>query len=161
MRNTVVLCCALGSMQIIVMNSKEIVDSKLDGSYLKYKTAALSHIEFPHFEFLATAYSHDGITKSGLPVTTGLIAADPSVLPLGSLVQVDSTSYRGLYQVMDTGRLIKGRRIDIFMPDVDEALIFGAQKVNITVLRYGFLWHGARQAAFSILNPTPLVPVNK
>jgi 3D (Asp-Asp-Asp) domain-containing protein len=159
-RNAIVLCCSLGAMQMVVMNSKEVIDSKLDGRYLQYKTAALSHIKFPSFEFLATAYSHDGITKSGLPVMTGLIAADPSILPLGSLVRVDSTSYRGLYQVMDTGRLIKGKRIDIFMPDIDSALVFGAQKVNLTVLRYGYLWLGAHQAAISIMNPAFSAPAN-
>jgi 3D (Asp-Asp-Asp) domain-containing protein len=152
-RTIIVLSCSLCAMQLVVMNSKEIVDSKLDVEYVKYKTAVFSHIQFPRFEFLATAYCHDGITKSGLPVNIGLIAADPMILPLGSLVRVDSTDYRGLYQVMDTGRLIKGKRIDIYIPDLDSATAFGAQRVNITVLRYGYLWQEAQRVASSMLDP--------
>jgi 3D (Asp-Asp-Asp) domain-containing protein len=158
LRTAIVLSCSLCAMQMVVMSSKEIVDSKLDAEYLKYKTAAFSHIQFPRFEFLATAYSHDGITKSGLPATTGLIAADPMVLPIGSLVQMDSTEYRGLYQVMDTGRLIKGKRIDVFIPDINSALAFGARRVDITVLRYGYLWQEAQRVASSIRNPAITVP---
>lgn len=157
-RNVIVFSCALAAMQLVVMNSAEIVDSKSDAQYIKYKTAAFAHIQFPRFQFLATAYSHDGITKSGLPASTGLIAADPRILPIGSLVQMDSTAYRGLYQVMDTGRLIKGKRIDIFIPNTDSALAFGAQKVSLTVLRYGFLWQEAHQAATSILHLAVSVP---
>ena len=153
LRTIIVFFCVLGVMQLVVMSSKETADSKLDAEYLKYKAAAFSHIQFPQFEFLATAYSYGEITKSGLPVATGLAAADPTILPLGSLVRLDSTDYRGFYQVMDTGRLIKGKRIDIFIPDLDEALEFGAQKVKITVLRYGYLWQEARKAALSSLNP--------
>ena len=39
-------------------------------------------------EFEATAYCDYGITKSGVETAPGVAAADPSVLPLGSLVFV-------------------------------------------------------------------------
>ena len=159
-RNVIVFSCSLGAMQLVVTRSSEIIDSKLDAEYIKYKTAAFSHIQMPRLEFLATAYSDHGITKSGLPAATGLIAADPAILPLGSLVQMDSTAYHGLYQVMDTGRLIKGKRIDIFIPGKDSALAFGAQKVHLTVLRYGYLWQGAHQAVVSLWNYTKKNPIN-
>lgn len=157
-RNAVVLSCFLVAMQLVMMNSAEVIDSKSDVKYLKYKTAAFSHIKFPRLRFLATAYCQGEITKSGLPVVSGLIAADPTILPIGSLVQIDSTAYRGLYQVMDTGRLIKGRRIDIYIPNTRAALAFGAQRVSLRVLRYGFLWNEARRAAASALYPTFSIP---
>jgi 3D (Asp-Asp-Asp) domain-containing protein len=89
-------------------------------------------------EFEATAYCDLGITKSGVPVAPGIVAADPAVLPLGSLILLETTSYRGIYHVLDTGGLVKGRIIDIFMPGLEEALTFGRQKVRLVVLRYGY-----------------------
>jgi 3D (Asp-Asp-Asp) domain-containing protein len=158
-RNIIVLSSALAAMQLVAMKSAELVDSKGNAPSLKYKTAALSYIQLPRFDFLATAYSYQGITKSGLPAAPGLVAADPKVLPMGSLVQVDMASYRrGLYQVMDTGRLIKGRRIDIFIPSTESALAFGRQKVKLTVLRYGFLWQQAQQSAALKLQSEPSAP---
>ena len=41
-------------------------------------------------EFQATAYCVTGITKSGVPVAPGHVAADPRVIPLGSMIYVDS-----------------------------------------------------------------------
>jgi 3D (Asp-Asp-Asp) domain-containing protein len=98
-------------------------------------------------EFEATAYCDDGVTKSGVPVAPGIVAADPKVLPLGSLIRLETTEYRGIYQVLDIGGLVKGRIIDIYMPDLDEALAFGRRRVKIVVLRYGFPKPG--QAAFT------------
>lgn len=94
-------------------------------------------------EFQATAYCDSGITKSGVYTSAGLVAADPKVLPLGSVIHVESQEYPGIYQVMDTGRLVKGKIIDIFLPSLDSAVEFGRQKVRVTVLRYGFLGHKA------------------
>jgi len=88
--------------------------------------------------FEATAYCDQGITKSGVPVETGIVAADPRVLPLGSLIRVENTRYSGVYRVMDTGGLIKGKIIDIFIPSREMALQFGRRQVEITVLRYGY-----------------------
>jgi 3D (Asp-Asp-Asp) domain-containing protein len=88
--------------------------------------------------FEATAYCDHGITKSGVPVETGIVAADPRVLPLGSLIRVENTQYSGVYRVMDTGGLIKGKIIDIFIPSREKALQFGRRQVEITVLRYGY-----------------------
>ena len=88
-------------------------------------------------EFEATAYCDFGITKSGAVTAEGLVAADPDVLPLGSVIQLDAETYHGVYQVMDTGALVKGRIIDIYMPDLQDATEFGRQKVQVTVLHYG------------------------
>ncbi len=93
-------------------------------------------------EFEATAYCDTGITKSGAPTAPGIVAADPSILPLGSLIRLETTEYRGIYEVLDTGGLVKGAIIDIYMPDLEEALAFGRRKVRITVLRYGNRWPG-------------------
>ena len=87
--------------------------------------------------YVATAYSLKGRTASGRMVSRGLIAADPSVLPLGSRVRLEHPGYSGEYIVADTGGAIRGRRIDIWTPSTGEAMRFGRRTVKLTVLSYG------------------------
>ena len=87
--------------------------------------------------YTATAYSLRGRTASGKPVSRGLIAADTSVLPLGTRVRVEAGSWSGEYLVADTGGAVKGRRIDIWTPSAREALQFGRRPVKLTVLERG------------------------
>ena len=88
--------------------------------------------------FVATAYCVKGQTASGLKVRSGIIAADPRVLPIGSIVRVVAGDQSGIYSVLDTGPLVTGRRIDIFMPEFSDAKKFGRRKVQIQVIRYGW-----------------------
>ena len=90
----------------------------------------------PAIQYVATAYSLRGRTASGRMVAKGLIAADPRFLPLGARVRLEAGGYSGEYLVADTGGLIKGRRIDIWIPSSREAMRFGRRKVKLTVLSY-------------------------
>lgn len=94
-------------------------------------------IAVPSTAYTATAYSLRGRTASGLPVSKGLIAADPRVLPLGSRVKVEAGPYSGEYLVADTGTLVRGRKIDIWTPTAREAMRFGRRTVKLTVLSLG------------------------
>ena len=96
----------------------------------------LAGIEPPR-TFQATAYSLRGITRSGAYVRRGVIAADPRLLPLGSVVHLKAGTYTGLYTVQDTGSANKGKRIDVWMGSSREARSFGRQNVRLTVLKYG------------------------
>lgn len=88
--------------------------------------------------FVATAYSLQGKTASGVLVRRGIVAADPSVLPIGSIIRLHAGEYSGIYTVLDTGQKVRGRRLDIWLPDYDEAREFGCRKVRVQVLRYGW-----------------------
>jgi 3D (Asp-Asp-Asp) domain-containing protein len=87
--------------------------------------------------FNATAYALKGLTRSGVYVRRGVIAADPEVLPLGSVVQVTAGNYSGVYTVHDTGKRIRGNVVDIWVPTRGEARRFGRQRVKIQVLKMG------------------------
>ena len=87
--------------------------------------------------YTATAYSLRGKTASGQTVSRGLIAADLSVLPLGTRVRLEAGSFSGEYVVADTGGSVKGRRIDIWTPTAREAVQFGRRAVKLTVLSFG------------------------
>jgi len=85
----------------------------------------------------ATAYCETGITRSGEPTRRGIVAADPRLLPLGTVIRVEGLAARrnGVYTVTDTGRDIKGREIDIFIPNCSTAERFGRQTARVRVLR--------------------------
>jgi 3D (Asp-Asp-Asp) domain-containing protein len=88
-------------------------------------------------KFTATAYALGGRTASGATVRRGLIAADRRVLPLGSRVRLEAGGYSGEYLVADTGRAVRGRKLDIWVPSTREAARFGRRPVKLTVLSYG------------------------
>src|SRR6185295_7000145 len=90
--------------------------------------------------FEATAYCRGTTTASGIAVRAGIAAADPKILPIGSVIQVDGVKapYHGIYTVLDTGPEIKGREVDIYMWNCDEAVSFGRKHVSLTVLRQGW-----------------------
>ena len=85
----------------------------------------------------ATAYCHGGRTQSGVPTHTGIVAADPRVLPVGSVVRIIDGPTTGIYTVMDTGSAIKGRRIDVYVPSCARAKRFGRRPVRVVVIRRG------------------------
>lgn len=74
-----------------------------------------------------------GITSSGVPAVEGVtIAVDPSVIPIGSRVYIEGLGY---FVAQDTGSAIKGRRIDVFMNDLEEAMRFGVKKgVRVAII---------------------------
>lgn len=84
--------------------------------------------------FVATAYSLRGRTASGKAVTRGIIAADRKLLPLGTRVRLEAGRYSGEYMVADTGGAVRGRKIDIWVPNTSEAMRFGRKTVKLTVL---------------------------
>ncbi|MBI4444593.1 MAG: 3D domain-containing protein [Acidobacteria bacterium] len=88
--------------------------------------------------FKATAYSIAGITFSGVRVAEGIVAADPEILPIGSVIEVRADDYSGIYTVLDTGSLVQGRHIDIYLRDTQQAIEFGRRPVKVRVLRYGW-----------------------
>ncbi len=82
-------------------------------------------------KFVATAYSLRGKMANGQSVHQGAIAADPRVLPIGTIVHIEGM---GQFVVKDTGGAIKGNRIDVWMPNRGNAMKFGRRTVLLKVL---------------------------
>jgi 3D (Asp-Asp-Asp) domain-containing protein len=93
-----------------------------------------------HLSFMATAYCKGLVTKSGVAVQAGIAAADQSILPVGSVVEIDSpdSRYDGIYTILDTGPAVQGSTVDIYMWSCHEALRFGRKPIGLTVLRLGW-----------------------
>ena len=79
--------------------------------------------------FAATAYCKGTTTASGVVARTGVAAADPTLLPVGSVVNVGAgdARYSGVYTVMDTGPRVQGRVLDLYMWSCHEALSLDAK----------------------------------
>lgn len=90
--------------------------------------------------FEATAYCKGTTTASGVGVRTGIAASDPAILPVGSVINITASDakYNGVYTIMDTGPKVQGRLIDVYMWSCYEALDFGRQQIELTVLRLGW-----------------------
>jgi 3D (Asp-Asp-Asp) domain-containing protein len=90
--------------------------------------------------FSATAYCKGVTTASGVAARTGVAAADPAMLPVGSVVNVATgdPKYSGVYTIMDTGPQVQGRELDLYMWNCTEARSFGRKAIDVTVLRLGW-----------------------
>ncbi len=86
-------------------------------------------------------YPYGATNYFGQPLTSGDIAVDPSVIPLGSCVKI--TGYHSpnlpqggfIAEANDEGNAIQGKHIDIFL-NVSESLVnkFGVQHVHVKIL---------------------------
>ncbi len=70
-------------------------------------------------------------TATGIIATRGVIAVDPSFIPLGTKVFVEGYGYA---IAADTGGAIKGNIIDLFMDSRAEALQWGRRNVTVYIL---------------------------
>jgi 3D (Asp-Asp-Asp) domain-containing protein len=78
----------------------------------------------------ATGYSLPGHTATGLPVGPGVVAVDPSVIPLGTRLTIPGY---GEGVAADTGSAVQGYTIDLWFPTLAEALAWGRRTVTITL----------------------------
>jgi peptidoglycan DL-endopeptidase CwlO len=78
----------------------------------------------------STCYCLRGNTASGLPVGPGIIATDPSVIPLGTRVFVPGY---GKAVAADTGSAVKGNTIDLWVASCAQASAYGRRTVTITI----------------------------
>lgn len=83
-----------------------------------------------------TMYCLRGTTRRGRYVRPGIIAADPRFFPLARYVELYiGREYLGRFLVDDTGRLIRGNRIDVWTPNCRDARRFGVQRGTAVLVR--------------------------
>lgn len=102
---------------------------------------AMAAVPVPEaLNFRATAYCKGTTTASGVPVRAGIAAADPALLPVGSIIEALSLGapYDGIYTVMDTGPAVRGRMLDLYIWSCHEALKFGRRNLFVNILRLGW-----------------------
>ncbi len=144
-----------------ILVERNLADRGGNSRYYKITDTMLQ--ELKSYEMTATAYTLSvascgkkrdhplyGITRSGARAQVDrTVAVDPKVIPLGSVLYIEFpdeySSRNGLYVAEDTGKAIKGNKIDIFFGEDnpgDEiieklALQFGRRKVKVYVVERG------------------------
>jgi peptidoglycan DL-endopeptidase CwlO len=79
---------------------------------------------------VATGYSLPGRTATGIPVAWGVVAVDPSVIPLGTKMTIPGY---GVGIAADTGPGVYGTSIDLWFPSIAQALAWGKRLVTVTL----------------------------
>jgi cystine transport system substrate-binding protein len=79
---------------------------------------------------VATGYSLHGHTATGAPTGWGVVAVDPSVIPLGTRLTIPGY---GSGVAADTGSAIQGATIDLWFPTVAQARAWGRRTVTIAL----------------------------
>jgi 3D (Asp-Asp-Asp) domain-containing protein len=74
-------------------------------------------------------------TRAGtLPVPGFTAAADPRVLPIGSIVEIEGLGERSVH---DVGGKVRGRHLDIFVASCGEARAWGRRQRRVRVIHRG------------------------
>jgi 3D (Asp-Asp-Asp) domain-containing protein/peptidoglycan hydrolase CwlO-like protein len=78
----------------------------------------------------ATGYAIKGRTATGAPKGWGIVAVDPSVIPLGTRMTIPGY---GSGVAADTGTAVRGATIDLWFPSLAQARAWGRRTVTITL----------------------------
>lgn len=107
------------------------------------------HNQQRKLNMIATYYTSDcegcsGTTATGIDVSNNIyykglrvIAVDPNLIKLHSIVKVETKTQSFYAYAADTGSAIKNNVIDVLVSNEKEAFKLGRQKALITILREG------------------------
>ncbi|MDA3730952.1 3D domain-containing protein [Niameybacter massiliensis] len=115
--------------KVVQEGKKNIIKDSATGKMYEY-TKALT--------LEATAYTDvegdqwSGKTASGMPTFVGMVAVDPKIIPLGTVLYVEGY---GIAIAGDTGGAIKGYDIDLFMNTNSECKQFGRRSKQVYILQ--------------------------
>jgi len=91
------------------------------------------------WDMVATAYysgggglNGNGITAIGFRVKKGIVAVDPSVIPLGTKLYIPGY---GEAIAADTGGWIKGNRIDLAFESLEDCYRYGRRKIKVYLVQ--------------------------
>ena len=102
----------------------QAASSSQKGYYLTVEATAYSYNEAG-----LSSYTADG---TNLVNEQNVIAVDPSVIPLGSYVEIPGY---GIFRAADTGGAIYGNRIDVHLVNLNDVYNFGRRTITIRVLQ--------------------------
>ena len=135
-----VLATSVAAIVFAFLFDVTVFDSRTVGRLAELREVAIRPETGSRLRFTATFYCKGTTTASGVNVRNGIAAADPDLLPIGSVIRIDSLGekYDGIYTVMDTGPKVQGRHVDVYLWSCNEALQMGRRKMQLTVLRLGW-----------------------
>ncbi|MBL0927536.1 MAG: 3D domain-containing protein [Phycisphaerales bacterium] len=110
-----------------------------DGRPLRRKGTIRMKVTAYSPDWRSCGESADGWTSTMRRVETNagrMVAADPRVLPYGSLVRIPGYAGGDVVPVLDCGGAIKGRRLDVLYPTHARAKRWGVQWLTVEIWEY-------------------------
>jgi len=91
----------------------------------------------------ATAYGpplfpEKSLTRAGQPIGWGVIAVDPKVIPLGTILSFPEIFPGKKFRAIDTGKKVKGARVDIWLPEEEAVKQFGRRRITAVITNAKF-----------------------
>lgn len=129
--------------ELVTKETTEAVDALFHMGKKGYPTSRGSFTRHKVLDMEATAYDPSpqtigpgatGRTYTGMKARYGVVAVDPRVIPLGTLLYVEGY---GFAIASDIGSAIKGNKIDLCYETRREALRFGRKKVKVHIFAKG------------------------
>ncbi len=80
--------------------------------------------------FVITCYDLAGRTASGAGTSLATVAVDPSVVPLGTGIDIQGV---GVRVAQDTGGAIRGHRLDLWEPSYAACMAWGVQSRQVSL----------------------------
>lgn len=132
-------------------NGKEVTREIIQETIISYpvnqvkeigtkRTVATSTGNFQYLDSFmveATAYSPQqpnlsNYTATGIRATRGVVAVDPSVIPLGTNLYIPGYGHA---VAADTGGAIRGKKIDLCFDNIQESIEFGRRNIKVYILK--------------------------
>lgn len=134
---------------IRINNYKKYLKKQMERELFKEKLRQQKEMNSKKIKIVATAYTSNckgctGKTYTGYDVHhtvkyngLNIIATDNNIIPLKSIVKIDTkyASFKAI--VLDRGGGIKGNKIDLLVDTYNNAIKFGRQNVVVTILKEG------------------------
>lgn len=109
-------------------------------SYLSSQEDVFNGKDVKVIDMVATAYEPgpiscgkyaSGYTAIGYKASKGIVAVDPRIIPLGTIVYIEGYGYA---IAADVGSAIKGYRIDLCFDTYREAISFGRRRIKVYIV---------------------------
>src|ERR1700749_104226 len=107
---------AIVAIGFVSLDEVTALDSKYVARLATLHETSAPPLTGSRLSFSAPAYCKSLVTPSGVAGQSGVAAAEPELLPVGSVIEIDSLSqkYNGIYTVMDPGPAVQGRQLDLY-----------------------------------------------
>ena len=111
------IATAFAAAAFVSLYEVTMIDSKYAARQAVLRETTAEPSPGARLAFSATAYCKGATTTSGVAAQTGVAAADPQLLPVGSVIEIYWTEprYNCIYTIMDTGPSVQGRQVDIYV----------------------------------------------
>ena len=112
------------SQEVQTTTTTQAAPASTEGYTLTVEATAYSYAEAG-----LSSYTADGTNLVNDPM---VIAVDPRVIPLGTMVEIPGY---GVFRAADTGGAIVGNKIDVHFPTVAQTYNFGRRIITIRILK--------------------------